>query len=344
MNYFKIHNHEEFISENRIRALEGAVFLFVAIVIGRLFYLQVLEHDKYIALAQKQGQSLQVVLPERGEIFAQADNKSEDNLYSLAVNQIFYQVYVDPEKVTRPKNIADLFVTLFSLSEADILPKLEKTGDNYELLVKKASQEQVDKLQISLDQLLATANADKAKKDKVDSMGVYWKKEILRFYPDKEVGAQMLGFLAPDDSGENQAGKYGLEAYWQKELAGSGEQIATAERGPAKGGKEIDKNKHIPYKSIVPLPEIIADYLQVNKSSKKVQTLFFEIISKSKNEFEVLLDLDLNSLNKIMPENLANGIIKVRSGEIKLSPGFDGQYGKTEIFSPQEKYATQKLF
>ena len=68
MNYFKIHNHEEFISENRIRALEGAVFLFVAIVIGRLFYLQVLEHDKYIALAQKQGQSLQVVLPERGEI------------------------------------------------------------------------------------------------------------------------------------------------------------------------------------------------------------------------------------------------------------------------------------
>ena len=249
MNYFKIHNHEEFISENRIRALEGAVFLFVAIVIGRLFYLQVLEHDKYIALAQKQGQSLQVVLPERGEIFAQADNKSEDNLYSLAVNQIFYQVYVDPEKVTRPKNIADLFVTLFSLSEADILPKLEKTGDNYELLVKKASQEQVDKLQISLDQLLATANADKAKKDKVDSMGVYWKKEILRFYPDKEVGAQMLGFLAPDDSGENQAGKYGLEAYWQKELAGSGEQIATAERGPAKGGKDgadlvltIDKN------------------------------------------------------------------------------------------------------
>lgn len=225
MNYFKTHNHEDFISEKRIRALEGAVFLFVALVIGRLFYLQVLEHDKYIALAQKQSQSLNVIAPERGEIFAQADNKSEDSLYSLAVNQIFYQVYVDPEQVTRPKNVADLFVNIFSLSEADILPKLAKTGDNYELLVKKATQEQVDKLQINLDQLLQEANADKAKKDKVDSMGVYWKKEILRFYPDKEVGAQMLGFLAPDENGENQAGKYGLEAYWQKELAGSGEQV-----------------------------------------------------------------------------------------------------------------------
>lgn len=108
--------------------------------------------------------------------------------------------------------------------------------------------------------------------------------------------------------------------------------------------EEIKQNKHIPYKSIVPLPEIIADYLQVNKSSKKVESLFFDIISKSKNEFEVLLDLDLQALNKIMPANLAKGIIKVRSGEIKLIPGFDGQYGKTEIFSPQEQYSTQKLF
>lgn len=108
--------------------------------------------------------------------------------------------------------------------------------------------------------------------------------------------------------------------------------------------EEINKNNHIPYKSIVPLPEIIADYLQVNKNSKKVESLFFDIISKTKNEFEVLLDLDLLALAKIMPTNLANGIIKVRSGEIKLIPGFDGQYGKTEIFSSQEQYATQKLF
>lgn len=108
--------------------------------------------------------------------------------------------------------------------------------------------------------------------------------------------------------------------------------------------EEINKNNYIPYKSIVPLPEIIADYFQVNKSSKKVETLFLDIISKSKNEFEVLLDLDLPALNKIMPENLANGIIKVREGKIKLTPGFDGQYGQTEIFSSSEHYTTQKLF
>jgi cell division protein FtsI/penicillin-binding protein 2 len=194
MNYFKNHNYDEFISEKRIRALEGAVFLFIAIVVGRLFYLQVLEHDKYIALAQRQGQSLQVVSPERGEIFAQADNKSEDNLYSLAVNQIFYQVYVDPEKVTRPKNIADLFVTIFSLSEADILPKLEKTGDNYELLVKKASQEQIDKLQLSLEQLLQEANADKAKKTKLIAWEFIGKKKFYVFILTKKWVRRCLVF------------------------------------------------------------------------------------------------------------------------------------------------------
>jgi len=46
----------------------------------------------------------------------------------------------------------------------------------------------------------------------------------------------------------------------------------------------------------------------------------------------------------VMPENLAKGIIKVREGRVKLIPGFDGQYGRTEIFSPQEQYTTQKLF
>ena len=104
MNYFKIHNHEEFISENRIRALEGAVFLFVAIVIGRLFYLQVLEHDKYIALAQKQGQSLQVVLPERGEIFAQADNEIENANGFLCIGYGFNGIHVQPKLIENIKS------------------------------------------------------------------------------------------------------------------------------------------------------------------------------------------------------------------------------------------------
>ena len=100
---------------------------------------------------------------------------------------------------------------------------------------------------------------------------------------------------------------------------------------------EINKNKHIPYKSIVPLPNIIADYFGIGRSSKKVGNLFKEIISAGGNEFQVLLDLPTEELSKIMPELLARGILRVREGKLRLISGFDGQYGKIEIFSQTER-------
>ena len=65
--------------------------------------------------------------------------------------------------------------------------------------------------------------------------------------------------------------------------------------------KDLDKTKHIPYKSIVPLPNIIADYFGMRKQSKRVQNLFLDIIKQADNEFNVLLDLsELNSFkNKV---------------------------------------------
>jgi len=101
--------------------------------------------------------------------------------------------------------------------------------------------------------------------------------------------------------------------------------------------KDIDKSKHIPYRSIIPLPNIIADYYGMNRNSKRVQNLFLDIIHQAGNEFKVLLDLSAEELKKIMPDILADGILKMRENKIKLIPGFDGEYGRVEIFSDKEK-------
>ena len=105
--------------------------------------------------------------------------------------------------------------------------------------------------------------------------------------------------------------------------------------------EKINRDKHIPYKSIIPLPDIIADYFGMGRNSKKVTGLFFNIIKDPPagggNEFNVLLDLSFSELKKIMPEVLAAGIIRMRDNKIKVIPGFDGQYGQVDIFSPQEQ-------
>jgi uncharacterized protein (TIGR00375 family) len=101
--------------------------------------------------------------------------------------------------------------------------------------------------------------------------------------------------------------------------------------------KLVDKIGRVPFKSIVPLPEIIADYYGVGRSSKKVNSLFQELIAKGANEFNILLDLDLEELKKIMPTDLALGIMRMRQGNIEIVPGFDGQYGEALIFSDTDK-------
>src|SRR3989339_1000143 len=113
--------------------------------------------------------------------------------------------------------------------------------------------------------------------------------------------------------------------------------LAQVEKLATLKDNEVDKNQHIPYKSIVPLPSIISDYLGVGRNSQRVQKLFLDIIVSAGNEFKVLLDLSAEELIKIMPAVLADGIIRMRQNKIKLIPGYDGQYGQVEIFSKKER-------
>jgi uncharacterized protein (TIGR00375 family) len=106
--------------------------------------------------------------------------------------------------------------------------------------------------------------------------------------------------------------------------------------------EKINKEQHIPYKSIIPLPDIIANYFSMGRSSKRVTDLFFNIIQAAGNEFKVLLDLSLVELKKIMPEILAEGIIRMRDNKIEVISGFDGQYGRAEIFSTSEQASAKK--
>jgi len=93
----------------------------------------------------------------------------------------------------------------------------------------------------------------------------------------------------------------------------------------------------IPFKSLVPLAEIIADALGTTVGTKQVDQEYHNLIEKFGNEFKVLIDVPHQDLEAVTLPEIAEGIIRVRAGKVFIEPGYDGVYGKIRIFSKGEQ-------
>ena len=98
---------------------------------------------------------------------------------------------------------------------------------------------------------------------------------------------------------------------------------------------------------LVELDKIIAEALGVkSRHSKQVAAEYNRMIKSIGNELSILLDTDIGEIKKATSPEIAEGIRRVRAGELSIKPGFDGQYGQISIFRPEESPAGKqnKLF
>jgi len=92
-----------------------------------------------------------------------------------------------------------------------------------------------------------------------------------------------------------------------------------------------------PFKSLIPLQEIIAEIKGVGVASKRVQNEYQETVKKFGTEFKVLLEAKESDLKAKLDPKLAEAIILVRQGKVNIAPGFDGEFGTIKIFGKQEE-------
>ena len=103
--------------------------------------------------------------------------------------------------------------------------------------------------------------------------------------------------------------------------------------------KEGVKSKSaLPYTNLIPLPDILAEALDVGCNSKKVMNEYFQLTSSLGNELAILQDVPINEIVKstkhpIIPE----AIKRVRENKVRLDPGYDGEFGKVRIFGKEER-------
>jgi DNA helicase-2/ATP-dependent DNA helicase PcrA len=95
----------------------------------------------------------------------------------------------------------------------------------------------------------------------------------------------------------------------------------------------------VPFKSIVPLAEILAEVFDQGVKTKKVTEVYEAMITKLGSEFEILLDISIEEIKKEFGDMIGEAINRVRQGKMIVEPGYDGEFGTVKIFSQKEKVA-----
>ncbi|KKT25090.1 MAG: PHP domain protein, partial [Candidatus Magasanikbacteria bacterium GW2011_GWA2_43_9] len=89
----------------------------------------------------------------------------------------------------------------------------------------------------------------------------------------------------------------------------------------------------VPYTSLVPLVEILADTLQKGWATKTVQAVYHSLIAALGSEFHILLEVSLEDIEKASTKQIATAIDRVRKGNIFIKPGYDGEFGIVKVFA-----------
>jgi len=96
----------------------------------------------------------------------------------------------------------------------------------------------------------------------------------------------------------------------------------------------------IPSVHLIPLEEIIADAFGVGVGTASVTKEYERMIEMGGPEFSILLDTPLEDLLRFSNPKVVEGIRLMREGKVRISPGYDGVYGKISLF--EEKTVREK--
>lgn len=178
---------------SRIKILRNIVLVALAIIAVRLFFIQIIEHDYWVAKADEQHTILETISAKRGEIYMM----DKGDPVAVVLNQTMYQIIIDPAAVDQEKtkkaleeNVKDYLVV--SLDEI-----FRQEGLRYSIVAKNVPRANIEKL--------AAENLS----------SVWFKKSNQRVYPEGELGATTLGFVNADGLGQ-----YGVEGSLNEQLAG----------------------------------------------------------------------------------------------------------------------------
>jgi cell division protein FtsI/penicillin-binding protein 2 len=182
------------ISQSRISLLRWSLYIVISILVFRLFILQVIDHNKYMVLADQEQVKSLTIPASRGEIYA----LDQGNAVKIVLNQTVFTVFVDPKEVSDPEKVISSLRDIAGgnlVKNVDALVKAKPS--RYKVVARNVTSKQAELLRAK------------------HLAGVGFQKMSQRVYPEKTMAAQTLGFVNAEGKGQ-----YGVEEFLDADLRG----------------------------------------------------------------------------------------------------------------------------
>ena len=179
----------------RIRFITGIVLAFMAVLLVRLYIVQIVHGDEYRETGE--GQYVHTVrdLYKRGSIFF---TTKDNEKVSAATIKSGYLLAIDPSRIEDAEKTYTEINVLVPLDHDTFIMRASKKDKTYQEIEKQVDEELADKI------------------DALNLAGVKLYKNQWRYYPGKSLSARTVGFIGYD--GDKILGKYGLERYYNETL------------------------------------------------------------------------------------------------------------------------------
>lgn len=187
---------------SRTNILGLALLLAFSAIVVRLFQLQIIDNEKYLALADAEQMKRFEIPAQRGLIYAM-DGKTPTK---LVMNESIYTVFADPQMIKDDEK-SEIISKIKEVADGNVRDGfeslLDKKESRYQILATKISRKQAEMIKES------------------DFTGIGFQETSQRVYPEGQLASQVLGFV------NSEGGQYGIEGALNDELSGKDGQLKT---------------------------------------------------------------------------------------------------------------------
>ena len=310
----------------------------LAIIIGNLFWIQIIKGEEYRLKAERNQLSDTLIAANRGTIY-------DSNMKVIAQSASAWLVYINPSKITTNEQkqlLINGFVKIFELDREIVEKKVNREKSGYEKIIGQIDNTKKAQLQEYLsnhkDQKLGTI------------VGI--DPDTKRYYPLGTFASTIIGFTGSEDIGRS-----GLELKYNNELTGEAGRRITAKNalaGDMPNDYETTYDARQGYSLVLTIDEVIQYFLEQQLAQAVTETqakyaygIVMDVKTGAILGMSTMPDYDLNTPYKIHSDAVIKEIEAMEDENAKAQAETNALYSQWRNRTVTDSYepgSTFKLF